>query len=90
MPSSTAVLRAVAADYQTNAARMVGPSRRPWLVEARDAALLLLVDDVGLTPTAATRRLGRKPDPVYITRARVRYGANEGFRARVAQIRGAL
>lgn len=89
-PNSRVVIDTIARLYETEAAALVGPAREAWLVEARDAALLLLVDSVGLRPSAACRRLGRLPDPVYLSRARVRYRANERFAARVDEARGIL
>lgn len=90
-PTSTAVLEAVAAEWRAEPAVIVSRSRTPWAMEARDAAVLLLVESAGLPASDAARRVGRHTaESAFLDRARARYATMPRFAARVEALRAQL
>jgi hypothetical protein len=89
-PTSTAAIEAVARAWEVEPAVLIGPGRDATLVEARDAALILLTEEAGLTASAAARRMGRTPDPDYVRRARDRRWRNGDFAERLEAVRREL
>jgi hypothetical protein len=89
-PTSAAVLRAVADAWEMPVETITSPARDAEAVAARDAVLLLLVEEAGLTGAGATRQIGRMPDPSYVPRARLRRQRDGDFAARLEAVRRAL